>query len=118
GNTSITFFITGLDLCANIYIILMFPLCASMLQLVEQLIRNQQVVGSSPTTSSRWKKKLITFKVVGFFLFCIDNSKEFRIVKSRRITCSQDFLTIDNDYHPILIRRRRYRKSRDEFLGS
>ena len=41
---------------------------ASMAQLVEQLIRNEQVVGSSPTTSSKGKpRKQDVYGV----LFCI-----------------------------------------------
>ena len=49
-------------------IILVLSLCASMAQLVEQLIRNQQVVGSSPTTSS--KKRLESLDS-GRFLFSL-----------------------------------------------
>ena len=42
-----------------------------MAQLVEQLIRNQQVAGSSPASSSKPKslKALINQRVLGFFIF-------------------------------------------------
>lgn len=40
---------------------------ADMAQLVEQLIRNQQVVGSSPTISS--KKRVFCFSKDAFFVF-------------------------------------------------
>ena len=39
---------------------------AGMAQLVEQLIRNQQVAGSSPATSS---KKILVLRDKDFFIF-------------------------------------------------
>ena len=48
---------------------------AGMAQLVEQLIRNQQVAGSSPATSSR-----IPRFGVGFFLFRGDYESRSRTV--------------------------------------
>ena len=53
------FLLHSLNICATI------PLDASVAQLVEQLIRNQQVAGSSPVTSSKQKSTAYG----GVFLF-------------------------------------------------
>ncbi len=44
----------------NAYILIKRTEYAGMAQLVEQLIRNEQVVGSSPTTSSKRDGRLLT----------------------------------------------------------
>ena len=50
--------------------------CAGVAQLVEQLIRNQQVAGSSPATSSNAKAAMHRFVLMhrGFIFCCFSGS--------------------------------------------
>ena len=53
---------------------------AILAQLVEQLICNQQVVGSSPTNGSK-TKTLENIAFQGFFFFSLETSKRAKIAK-------------------------------------
>ena len=58
---------------------------AGMAQLVEQRIRNAQVIGSSPITSSKRRRNLRHFLIENILLACIHGSifKSIRIFRGK-----------------------------------
>ena len=55
--------------------------CAGVAQLVEQLIRNQQVAGSSPATSSNENPRyIVIFRCIGDFFLSV-----FKLILTRMV---------------------------------
>ena len=89
------FLLHSLNICATI------PLDASVAQLVEQLIRNQQVAGSSPVTSSKQRNAFCLPKGVSLFIqaagLVYHHARNVRVYHRR--TCAAYIITRQRVYH-------------------